>query len=82
MQTSLLLHTMFVPHGVLTGLFPVSMHTGVPVAQEFIPVLQGFAGMQVPAAQAAHVPALQTLLVPPELQSVPFARLVPVSTHT
>lgn len=38
--------------------------------------------MQVPAEQATQAPALQTLLVPPELQSAPFARLVPLSTQT
>jgi hypothetical protein len=81
-QTPLLLHTMFVPQGVATGLFPVSMQTADPVVQEFVPVLQRFAGVQVPAEQATQLPALQTLLVPPELQSAPLARLVPLSTHT
>jgi hypothetical protein len=38
--------------------------------------------VQVPAEQATQLPALQTLLVPPELQSAPLARLVPLSTHT
>ncbi len=82
MQTPLLLHTMLVPQGVATGLLPVSMQTAAPVVQEFVPVLQRFVGVQVPAEQATQVPALQTLLVPPELQSAPFPRLVPLSTHT
>jgi hypothetical protein len=81
-QTPLLLHTMLVPQGVATGLFPVSMQTAAPVVQEFVPVLHRFAGVQVPVEQATQLPALQTLLVPPELQSAPFARLVPLSTHT
>jgi hypothetical protein len=81
-QTPLLLHTMLLPHGVATGLFPVSMHTAAPVPHEFVPVLQRFAGLQLPVEQATQLPALQTLLVPPELQSAPFARLEPVSTHT
>ena len=38
-QTPLPLHTMLVPQGVATGLFPVSMQTAAPVVQEFVPVL-------------------------------------------
>jgi hypothetical protein len=74
-----LLQTWLVPHDVPFALLPVSAHTIVPVAHEFVPVLHVLPGWQlVPAVQAAHVPLLQTWLVP---HDVPFA-LLPVSAHT
>ena len=55
------LHTMFVPHDVPFGWSPVSLHTIVPVAHEFAPVLHRFVGWQlVPDVQAEHVPLLHT----------------------
>jgi len=71
--------TLLVPHEVPFALLPVSVHTEAPVVQTVAAVLHGFAVVQaVPAVQAAHVPLLQTMLVP---QAMPFACAVPVSMH-
>lgn len=49
---------------------PVSLQTGVPVAQASVPWWQGFEGTQLaPSEQAAHCPERQTI---PEPQEVPF----------
>jgi hypothetical protein len=74
-----LLQTMFEPHVVPFGWFPVSEQTGDPVAQLMTPVLQTVVGWQVaPAAQAMQVPALQTMPVP---QPSPLASALPVSVQ-
>jgi hypothetical protein len=73
------LHTLLVPQDVPSATFPVSAQTDVPVEQDVIPVLHGFAGGQLrPAVHEPHVPLAHTLLVP---QDVPFA-MFPVSTQT
>jgi hypothetical protein len=72
-------HTLLVPQDVPFATFPVSAQTDVPVEQEVIPVLHGFAGWQpTPAVHEPHVPLSHTLLVP---QDVPFATF-PVSAQT
>ena len=72
-------HTLLVPQDVPSATFPVSAQTDVPVEQEVIPVLHGFAGWQPrPAVHEPQVPLPHTLLVP---QDVPFA-MFPVSTQT
>lgn len=70
--------TWFVPHSIPLALFPASVHTGAPVPQLIVPVLQGFVGWQaVPAVHAIHVPVLQTWFVP---QTVPLV-LLAISAH-
>jgi hypothetical protein len=71
--------TMLVPHDVPFALLPVSVHTEAPVVQTVVAFLHGFVVVQaVPAVQATHAPALQTMLMP---QTMPFACAVPVSVH-
>ncbi len=69
-------HSPPVPHGVLSAtLVLVATHVCVPVAQDVMPVLQGFEGGMhgTPAAHAWHDPAvLQTLPAP---QSAPASTL-------
>jgi len=65
-------------HADPVAVLPVSAHTGVPELQTMLPVLQGFAGVQlVPATQGVHMPTLQT----PPVHAVPFILFVPL-THT
>ncbi len=56
------------------------MQTGAPVAQEVIPVRQGFPAtvQAVPAVHPTHAPLLQTMFVP---QTVPFASACCVSVQ-
>jgi len=73
------MQTMFVPHDVPFALFPFSVQTDAPVAQEVAPVLHGLVGVHVaPAVHDAHEPLLHTWLVP---QTVPLACAFPVSMH-
>jgi hypothetical protein len=73
------LHTLFVPHVVPLGTFPVSAQTDDPVTQEVAPVRQALAGVQAaPAVHATHFPLLHTRFVP---HTVPKTRLLPVSEH-
>jgi hypothetical protein len=66
-------------HGVESALLPVAPHTEVPVEQLVVPVLHGIDGTSqvVPCVQE-QAPAEQARFVP---HDVPFAALVPVSTH-
>ncbi len=68
------------PHEVPFGrAIPVSVHEGVPPAQETTPVWHGFAGgHEPPATHVPHVPLSQTSLAP---HGVPFATL-PVALQT
>ena len=53
------------PHAVPSGSDPVSVQTACPVAQETVPVWQGFEGAHAnPAVHATHTPAEHTKLVP------------------
>jgi hypothetical protein len=71
------MQTLPVPHGVPLGLFPAATHADTPDAQDVVPSLQGSVnGHVLPAAQAVHVPALQTLSVP---HGMPFAIIPPAS---
>jgi len=73
------LQTLFVPHSVPFGRFPVSAQTDAPVTQEVVPVRQALAGVQeAPAVHAVHFPLLHTMFVP---HTVPLTRLLPVSEH-
>lgn len=59
---------------------PVSVHTGVPVEHESVPVWHPFVGVHdVPVVHAAHVPLLQTSLTP---HAVPSSTFPPVSVQT
>jgi hypothetical protein len=72
-------HTLFVPQLVPLSTFPVSVHTGEPVAQAIAPVLQAVDGWQViPTVHDTHVPLPQTLFVP---HVVPLVTL-PVTVQT
>jgi hypothetical protein len=66
-------------HAVPALAVPVCVQTGAPVVHETDPVRQGLPpGLHAaPVEQAAHVPPLQTSLVP---HGVPFATL-PVAAH-
>jgi hypothetical protein len=71
------MHDWAAPHGVPTGLLPLSTHSEVPLAHEVVPSLHGSSGVHmVPAVQGPQLPAWQTWLVP---QLVPSGRAVPVS---
>jgi hypothetical protein len=67
-----------VPHEVPFGLSSVSVQTPTPVAQTSVASLQAFVVVHaLPAAQAVHVPLLQTMPLP---QRMPFDAF-PVSMH-
>ena len=74
------LHTRFVPHGVPSAtLVLLSVHTGLPVVHDSVPLWQGLAGTHAaPAVHVVQLPLVHTMLVP---QLVPFGRL-PDSAHT
>jgi hypothetical protein len=68
------------PHVVPDALFVVSLHTCVPVLQEYVPFLQRFGGLQgALAVHALHEPLKQTRFVP---HPVPFGTFIPVSVQT
>jgi hypothetical protein len=73
-------HTMFVPHELPTGRFPVSVHTGAPLVQSVTAVWHGFVDAHAaPLVHAPHAPALEhTMFVP---HDVPAGRF-PASVHT
>ena len=75
-----LLQTWLVPQLVPLATFRVvSVHWGVPVAQDNVPVWHLFVGVQAcPSVQLTHRPPLQTWLLPQDLP----AAAGPVSTHT
>ncbi len=75
------LHTSLVPHVVpFETLVPVSVHTGVPVVHDVVPVWHTLVGVHAaPTVHAWHDPLSHTSLVP---QLAPLATLVPVSVHT
>lgn len=59
---------------------PVSVHTGVPLEHESVPVSHTLLGVQaVPFWHMVHAPLSQTMLVP---QLVPLSTLLPVSLQT
>jgi hypothetical protein len=66
------------PQAVPTGLLPVAVHTGSPVAHEIIPTLHASDGVQTSTVQGTQLPALHTWFVP---QLVPLVTAVPVSMH-
>lgn len=74
-------HTALVPQEVpLAALLPVSVHDGVPIEHDRVPVWHALAGVHdAPVMHALHAPLSQTWLVPHE---VPFATLFCVSPHT
>jgi hypothetical protein len=74
-----LLQNILFPQGVpLPTAAPVSVQSGVPVAQDKVPTWHLFVGVQVdPALQATQAPSLQTF---PPPQSLPFAA-EPAATH-
>jgi hypothetical protein len=71
------LHTWSVPQLLPSAALPLSVQTGVPVAQERVAVRQGLRDWQA-APQARQVPARQMLFVP---QVVP-STWSPLSVHT
>jgi hypothetical protein len=75
-----LVHTSFVPQGVVLGAFPVLSQTADPLAHDVCPTKHGFPlGLQaVPAVHATHAPLSHTSLVP---HAAPFAIGLPVSVH-
>jgi hypothetical protein len=72
------LQTMFVPHDVPGDEVARLPHVCEPVAQVYVPVWQALLGLvhAPPAVQDTHAPALQTMLVPHEVPSALFVRLV------
>jgi hypothetical protein len=72
--------TAFVPHGVPFATLLSPPHCCWPVAQELVPVWQGFPGAvhAAPEVHATQAPALQTMFVP---QDVPSGALVPRSAQ-
>lgn len=72
-----------VPHGVPSARdVPRSVHVAEPVAQDCVPLWHGLAGVQgPPLLQATQVPALHTMPLVPDTQTIPFG-LFPLSTQT
>ncbi len=70
---------MSIPHDVPFGRLPVPVHTGTPVEQPIVPVLQGAGEHMAPCVHGLHDPLSQTAFVP---QLVPLATCDPVSLHT
>jgi hypothetical protein len=63
-------------HAVPLPTFPLSVHTGLPVEHDVVPVLQGLAGVQpAPALHGLHVPERHT----PPGQPVPLALFEPLA---
>jgi len=61
---------------------PRSTQVGVPVLQDNRPLWHGLDGLQAPPSlHAAHVPALQTICVPPDEEQAVPAGLFPLSTQ-
>jgi len=80
------LQTIFVPPGeeqdVPAGLFPLSIQTDDPVAQDVVPTLQALVASHAwPAEQETHIPARHTLLSPHTV-AVPSGKGMLVSMHT
>jgi hypothetical protein len=72
-------HRLLPVHAVPSCAAPLSTQTADPVEHEMTPAWQAVEYVQaVPAVQATHAPALQTMLVPHE---VPFAKDVCWSVH-
>lgn len=63
-------------HAVPFPTFPLSVHTGLPVEHDVVPVLQGLAGVQpAPALHGLHMPDRHT----PPGQPVPLALFEPLA---
>jgi hypothetical protein len=75
------LQTMLVPQAVPFCAGPsVSVHVGVPVEHEVVPVWHGSAGVHAePEVQLTQAPSSQTMFVP---QTVPSDAVLPVSLQT
>jgi hypothetical protein len=75
------LQTMLVPHDVPLAVFVRLAQVCEPVAHEFVPDWQALPdGLQAPpAVQLTHDPLLQTWLVPQDVPSALFVKLLQVS---
>jgi hypothetical protein len=73
------LQTLFMPHDVPSGWFPVSAQTEAPVMHDVAPVRQRLVGWQlVPVVHMTHMPPLQTMFMP---QTVPLTSALPLSAQ-
>ncbi len=72
------------PQLVVLGWLPLSVHTAVPVAQEYVPVLQGLGGWHEPPPWQVQAPAVvqKRLLLGLQLAPADESWQVPPAAHT